>query len=451
MAGMYKQTRKLERLVPWRMSEYDNRYPDRSNESSGNVLLPGRQTTTSYRSSGREEDRVPEVSPSFLSFPTGDTGHPFDTVKETVKAPIRRVAKGKNLSTRFSYSGFGPVLLTASEQGWPPDPYSSFPQVRSLTDSESNTLGAKYILATAPTAPQANLLLTLTELAREGLPDIPAIGLRDGFSLKKLGGESLNYQFGIAPLISDLQSIAKAVITAPDILEQFRKDSGKLITRRRMTVHAPETNVWYPELYPGSPLSNAGTGNLPLLGAAFADFPASNSAMECLDRVETTTRFVGAYQYELDIGDDAISRLRSFEAQANHLLGLRLTPELLWNLAPWSWLTDWYANIGDILGNASNFMSDGLVMKYGYLMRHTVATRYLTYKVAGNSSYTPQFYGTSWTTRYRTERKERVQATPYGFGITPSSLSGYQTGILASLGSTYVPEQGGSSRPPRRR
>lgn len=439
MVGMYKQTRLREETYPFRIQEYRNGRPNQV--FTGSVVIPGRQTTISYRSRGREEDRIGDSSPSLFPFPTGDTGHPFDTVKETCKTSTRQVVvpRKKNPAPDYTFSGYGPVLVR-SDTGQPASVYNEFPQVPSLSSNEAKTLGARYILSSTPTSSQANLLLTISELVREGLPAIPALSLKQGSLLKNLGGESLNYQFGIAPLISDLQKIARAVLEAPTILEQFRKDSGKVITRRRTTEHPSVTTTGIKSMYPYAPLYG-GAG----LSAAFYSSPEWSGSVESLTRVETTTRFVGAFQYELDIGDDAISRLKSFEAQANQLLGTRLSPELLWNLAPWSWLTDWFANIGDILGNAGNFAADGLVLKYGYLMRHTVATRYLTLAphVFGNTSNT-------WVSRFRTERKERVQATPFGFGTSIGSLSDYQIGIVGSLAAANTPNLERSSRSPRR-
>lgn len=435
MAGIYKQTRSLAVSHPYR-TVWTDKYYGTKTVYAGVVGFPGQQTTISYRSQGREEDRVADVSPSLFSFPTGDTGHPFDTVKQTCKAPTSRIVKGE-VYDRHLLSGFAPVLVRSNSNG---DAMSEFPVVASLSKSESNRMGAKFILATTPTSSQANLLLTIAELVREGLPAIPAFSLRQGSALKNLGGESLNYQFGIAPLISDLQKIAKAVLTAPEILEQFRKDSGKLITRRRVIEHDPINSVTNVDMYPNGPIAGS------TLSAAFFGSSGWNARVERQVRVETTTRFVGAYQYELDIGDDAISRLKSFEAQANQLLGTRITPELLWNLTPWSWLSDWFANIGDILGNAGNFAADGLVMKYGYLMRHTVATQYNTL-VTRPDSPTPS---TRLVTRYRTERKERVQATPFGFGTDVGSLSEYQVGIAASLAAANTPQLERPRRSPRR-
>lgn len=453
MKGIYTSSRDLSRLEPIRITAKSSATGITS-VSESFVQIPGHQVTTSYRTSGPEQEYVgPEDKTPGLNFPVGDNGHPFDTLKLECRAPKRRVVSGTRQrpgsSITFAIGGYGVPLLNWDILPNPSKrPYRNFADIPSLSQGETNRLGSSYILATAPTAPQANLLLTLTELAREGLPAIPGVTtLKDKLTAKNLGGESLNYQFGIAPLISDLQSIARAVVEAPKILEQFRADSGKVVTRRRKTVYDPASVITERNLANYSRLRFAGESAKysasGYLEDAFGD-PYRTQATECHDRTFVTTSFVGAYQYHLDVGDDAIAKLKSFEAQANQLLGIRVTPELLWNLAPWSWLSDWFMNIGDILGNASRFMSDGLVLKYGYLMRHTVTNRYLTYIPSELSASA----GSTWITRYHSERKERVPATPFGFGADMSSLTGYQTGIVASLAAARTPDR--SPRSPRR-
>jgi hypothetical protein len=116
-------------------------------------------------------------------------------------------------------------------------------------------------------------------------------------------------------------------------------------------------------------------------------------------------------------------------ALADKLFGISLTPEVLWNLAPWSWAVDWFSNTGDVISNLSDWASDGLVLQYGYMMEHTV------------SSYT---YSMSPTGIYRgvpappvsfvTETKIRRRASPFGFGINLSALSARQNAILVALG-----------------
>jgi len=96
---------------------------------------------------------------------------------------------------------------------------------------------------------------------------------------------------------------------------------------------------------------------------------------------------------------------------------------------------DYFATFGILATNVSRFSSDGLVMKYGYLMRHSTSIRTYTQNgvVFANANPGP------FAITLKTERKERVRATPFGFGLNPNSFTGRQWAILAALALTKAP------------
>jgi hypothetical protein len=160
------------------------------------------------------------------------------------------------------------------------------------------------------------------------------------------------------------------------------------------------------------------------------------TSLSVIDTTVTRYVFSGAYTYSLDVGSGLLARAEAFEQKANLLFGTRITPEVLWNLAPWSWLIDWFGTVGTLLGNLTAFSDDSLVLRYGYLQRHVVGTRLL-------SSGSPMNFssGTIGTVSnvLGYESKERWRATPYGFGLNPSLFSAKQWAILAALGMTKAP------------
>lgn len=139
--------------------------------------------------------------------------------------------------------------------------------------------------------------------------------------------------------------------------------------------------------------------------------------------------FSGSFLYYLPNGTDFLSKLGRWQVEAHRLLGFRLDPELLWNLAPWTWLGDWFSNAGDLVSNASSYLFDGLVMQYGYVMEHveeTVSYDSIFGFIDGTTA-APQL------TLVR-ETKRRLAATPFGFGLDFDTLSAWQLSILAALG-----------------
>jgi hypothetical protein len=74
----------------------------------------------------------------------------------------------------------------------------------------------------------------LGEILREGIPKaVGAAALKNRFSdYRDIGGEYLNYQFGWAPIVSDLKSVASAISNSERILRQLERDSGKNVRRK---------------------------------------------------------------------------------------------------------------------------------------------------------------------------------------------------------------------------
>jgi len=149
------------------------------------------------------------------------------------------------------------------------------------------------------------------------------------------------------------------------------------------------------------------------------------------------TWFSGAFTYHIpSIALYKQTGMLEAVGKAQHLLGLELTPETVWNLAPWSWAIDWFSNAGDVVSNLSDWATDGLVLKYGYIMERI--THEETYTLVGPSRlrFPTGTSASSVTLKY--ESKRRLPATPFGFGLSWNSFSPRQLAITAALGITRV-------------
>jgi hypothetical protein len=144
--------------------------------------------------------------------------------------------------------------------------------------------------------------------------------------------------------------------------------------------------------------------------------------------------FSGSFTYYVTPGISA-SKLAAYEAAANRLLGVRLTPDLVWALSPWSWLIDWFVDLGALISGLQQIVLDGAVMWYGYVMAHTTVDHHYVLNHIRPRNMSQEV--TLWQT-FRTETKQRVRATPFGFGASPNALSMKQWSILAALGISRV-------------
>lgn len=335
-----------------------------------------------------------------------DVGGPFQTQSvryPRIDTPWVRMARSPQVGYEghLIFGDFGPALyLEPSSDAW-------------LIGQ-----GTSMISRCQPTAAMSGLGVTLNEL-RQGLPDI--IGksllkerLRPHLGLSK---EYLNVEFGWKPLISDLRKSLFAVSKSHQIIEQLYRDSGKQVRRRwglpsEVSTPVIESRVYYP---------------WPVMSGYWYQGGQAK-------RVTETRRdvwFSGAFTYYIPKDDSVLSRMRRYSTYASRMLGLRLDPGTVWDAAPWLWLSDWVANIGDVLANVSAYQFDGLVMRYGYVMEHKKETRTESTVCNFTGGYTANLK----TVRTR-ESKRRLQATPFGFGLDEQAFTASQWAILAALGIT---------------
>lgn len=278
-----------------------------------------------------------------------------------------------------------------------------------------NAFGTKAIAAVLPTNPNASLATAIGELKRDGLPDLPGSSMRDQVdAARRSGNEYLNVEFGWLPLISDLRAFAHSVRNARALINQYTRDSNKKIRRRFVAPTVTTRSEWFGSIICSGQNTFGTDGNVSY-------------------RSDTDLWFSGAFRYHIPVDTNFLTRLAKYESLSNHLFGTRITPELVWELAPWSWAIDWFTNMGDVIHNISLLGSDGLVMQYGYAMRHMRVEEVARCHAIGQGVSGP---GPLVERRIGTEWKQRVRANPYGFGIDDVDLSARQLAILAALGLT---------------
>lgn len=307
-------------------------------------------------------------------------------------------------------------------------PASVWPSVPGETEIALHAAGATAIARVLPTNPAAGAATFLGEL-REGLPKIPGRSVFDKHrrSYRDIGGEYLNIEFGWKPMVSDVRKFAKAARDSKKITEQYMRDSGRHIRRRYDFPTLTTTTV-----------DDMGTAS-PWPALPFNMY-SSPYGRKLRTRVSTTKMwFSGCFSYYLHPGNSEWDKLVRHEQIANRLYGTRVNPETLWELQAWSWFADWFSNVGDVIHNFSAFSRDGLVMRWGYMMAHTIVTDTYTLEGVTFKGHDP---GT-FTQTFETEVKQRVKATPYGFGLNIDQLTGRQWAILVALGIAKGPRSKG--------
>lgn len=345
------------------------------------------------------------------------SGGPFFTVKDSVTVEPTATVEWKAFS-----SGGSCRLVPSTYPGVSrptPRPNPSWASEASML----TTYGSIGFAKARPGNPVAGAGQWLAEL--RDLPSLPGRQLAKLARFRSLGSEYLNVEFGWKPFVSDLQKMYETYRKLNQHLGQLVRDNGRAIRRRRSLGGSTSTEV----------TNSATFGTL----GAFTPTPTQigtygRSYYTVTRTVRDNIWFVGSFRYYVpDIGSDQWTR-RATRA----LFGLNPTPELLWNVLPWSWLVDWFSNVGSVVSNLSSNAVDNCVANYAYVMHESEET--YDYVAVGeimpfaNDYYRWEQKRISSHGRKTFHTKSRFAASPYGFGVKWDSLSAYQTGILAALG-----------------
>lgn len=355
----------------------------------------------------------------------GDIGGPFLSTKSWCAAGDSSGANDVGLQLIYSplkWVGhwnreryFGPVLAYEPNLG-------SIPVVDTPNLSAK---GATAIARCKPTNNVSNLAVDLIEMYRDGLPTIwgSTLWKERTRAAKAAGGEYLNTEFGWEPLVADIRNASYAAANAHRLLEAYERNSGKVV-RRSYEFPIEQTEV---SVNMGPSNGYIARGMDPWVVDAFKIMPNLIKTTKFYRR----TWFSGAFTYHLPIGYTSRNGLVSAAAKAGPLLGIELTPEVVWQALPWSWAANWFSNLGDVINNVSDWATDGLTMKWGYIMEHTIAS--VTYSLSGRTTYMDSYPFASPVTFFY-ERKRREKASPFGFGLTWPQFTPRQLAITAALG-----------------
>lgn len=326
-----------------------------------------------------------------------------------------------------------------------------------VTDATLVAEGTRLINLTNPIKPPVDLATSLSEFLREGLPHALGAALLKSVPnraslIRSLGSDYLNYMFGITPIVRDIDSLVKLLRGSYDIITTWQRNDGRQ-TRRSRAWDLPTVLTPYNQTLSGayalSGLTPASSSNRTATEYNHSSSTTWTGTIESNTESSTRYSFSGAFEYHLlKLIPDYPEPIRSL-LLGNHsnkeiveaLLLMRqygLDPSSInstntyWNLLPFSWLLDWFVNIGDLMASVTAFQQQGLKLDYGYMSALQV-NRFsadFSFKV-GTSTYVSSASLTGI-------RKRRIRATPFGFGTTFTGLSQVQLSLLAALATSRM-------------
>lgn len=192
-------------------------------------------------------------------------------------------------------------------------------------------LAAELVAKTNPSRPVVDIPIYILELR-----DLPGLVQRAGRTLlQRISRDNLKYHFAIAPLVNDL----KTMLTFHDAVEKRFVEMRKLRESgiRRKFI-----------LFRGS-ASEPNDGN-------FTANSSPGSAGCVYSRGRTTKLDIYGFIKWFPQGEFPESDKELRRAAWRAVYGLTLDGSTAWESIPFSWLIDWFTNVGDLISATRNFV-----------------------------------------------------------------------------------------------
>lgn len=271
------------------------------------------------------------------------------------------------------------------------------------------TVATEVLKATNPSRPSVNLPVSIAELK-----DLPSMLRGRGVSIlkdwkRRLKSSSakdkarlhLEFQFGWAPIIDDLRKLIEFQKSVDKRIKELEKLKEKGL-RRKIVVY--------------SDCADRVGGVKTLESNAFG----LSGYLKTITSCEISGFVVWKPSGSFPKTNDDIRRLAE-----RAILGASINPSVAWNLVPWSWLIDWFSNVGDWLDSHSSIVP--CTHSTVQVMESNVSE--FNWVITSQSSYAKTGEPFSLT-------KTSLRRQPTSALLTASmpALSGGQASILASLG-----------------
>lgn len=291
------------------------------------------------------------------------------------------------------------------------------------TASESDSglgWGAEAYKKMKPAKPEFNALNAAYELR-----ELPAL-IRQRYlssGLRGIGSYYLALKFGWEPLLSDTRKMIDLQRHYQKVLRQLLRDNGRPV-RRGITLRETMS----------TPTVTGGTSYSvfkPILVTQYyAEPPKYRQTVYETDKIWARARF----RYWLPGGPkDMVWQLKMLA----RIYGARPSPAVVYNAIPWTWLIDWFTNLGDVVDNLDAGVADRLAADYCYVMRTKKTIREVEASGKFRRKDGSQF-SVSASSTAEAFIKTRHRGDPFGFGENRNDLSPTQLAILGALGLSRI-------------
>lgn len=243
---------------------------------------------------------------------------------------------------------------------------------------------------------------------------------------KKASDQFLNQQFGWSPFLGDLHKFYDAYHKTDSYMDHMSKYNNRWKVYRRTL----EDEISDTKLVSWENQSLFVPNFNPTSWAWFR--PGATVKTEIREQVHDFVTSSGSFKFfkpEFDKTSPDYSSVWNTAMRTSAQYGIRVSPSNIWRSTPWTWLVDWGLNVGRSIDRLNEYLLDGVVSKYLYVMHHRVRSLILTSVIPFKSG------DVSISHRIVIDVKLRRAAdSPYGFGLSWDQLSAKRIAILLALG-----------------
>lgn len=383
--------------------------------------------------------------------PPYKTGGPFNLWRWRYNDCTPKLLEGNRTLDYWKYTYQGSMVPSFSPLARPSsyDPTTALDYFKTnFGDTDTSVDATKGYTKFSPLKPKVDLGQTIAEireLPRMLLSSIlfyKKIFLRNADSLKYLryskapwytlgrntASEWLNLNFGWIPFINTLRDTIMLTSDLDERIARIRHFNDKWETRggilRDETIGEDVSTL-------GSTTSSR-TWPTSLVSALY------NTGSCRVTRIKRRKAwFKAKYKYHIPELNLPNGKVPHWVVQ--RLYGLSLSPVLVYDLIPFSWLLDWFSNIGDVIASWNQHVELGNMVTSGAYLMDTIE---IENQVSVSRMCGDKTHHADW--KFLGTMKRRVKSpSPFGFDVPLSGLSSWQTSILSALSFNRITGQFG--------